>query len=112
MQHYGFADFLKKVEDLDHVEVLRVANDRCIQVENFSFGRKGAVDRRESGSLEFINKLKGLLSWLHHGRRPNGISEYDFQLIKPLAERLVEKGQLNLLALDEFEVLSQAGGRN
>lgn len=102
MQPYDFEKFIVQIKELSLHEMIFTANERCTRLEGASFGRKGAVKRRQDGSMEFVEKLKGLLFWLGNGIKPYGLDEYDFQLLKPLCVNLVAKKQLKPEALETF----------
>jgi len=102
MNPYDFSTFLEKIKDLDWHEMIKVANDRCESVERASSGVRGAPKRRQEGSVEFAHDLKGLLFWLGNGIKPHGLSEGQFQMLRPLCVNLIAKNQLKPEALEVF----------
>lgn len=102
MNLYDFSTFLEKIKDLDRHEMIRVANEHCRILEEASFGVKGAVKRRQEGSVEFVAKLKELLFWLGNGIKPHSLREDEFQRLRPLCVNLIAKNQLKPEALEVF----------
>ena len=100
---YNFKDFLQAVQNDDLFEVVKKAEEACYWAEAQSYRVKGAVKRRQMGSIKFAEQLKGLLFFLKNGIEPMGLSNHDFLAIRPLAEKLVAKGQLKPEILHLFE---------
>lgn len=101
---YDFDKFLEEIKDLDWHTIIPLAETKCISLERGSYGVKGAVKRRELGSTELVEKIKGLLFWLQNGMKPAGLSETDFQKLRPLCLNLIEKKQLKPEAIKIFEL--------
>ena len=89
--------------DKDLPEILREVRQMGGNLERSSSGVKGAVERRKQGVAAFVRQLGGLGWLLENCKRPSGLDEWDFQLIRPLCEKLVEKQQLPPAILDLFE---------
>lgn len=102
MNPYDFSKFLEEIKELDLHQMIKIANTRCRSLENASFGVKGAVKRRQEGSVEFVANLKELLFWLGNGIKPHGLTEGEFQMLRPLCVNLIAKNQLKPEALEVF----------
>jgi len=61
-QMYEIHTFIERTKDKDFYEIMKEAGNEIYRAECGSFGVKGAVKKRELGSLEYANNLKGLLS--------------------------------------------------
>ena len=99
---YSLKRFLTEIEDLDYSEMITQAEAQVRWVESISYGRPGAVEARKQGSPEYAERIKSFLFWLRFGTRPAGIDNEEFALYRPVADALVEKGQLNPEILDLF----------
>lgn len=99
---YNFGDFIEEVKDLDLPEIRRIADQKCQQLENLSWGIKGAVERRAQGSAALVEKVKGLLFWLNTGIKPAGLTDDEFILLEKVCIKLIEKGQMSPEALGAF----------
>ncbi len=102
MNSYDFSKFLDEIKDLDLYEMIKMASERCRILEEASFGVKGAVKRRQEGSVEFIANIKELLFWLGNGIKPAGLSDVEFQKFRPLCMNLIAKKQFKPEALVVF----------
>ena len=102
---YDFDAFIQRVKMLNYDEIIIKASAACSGAENASFDRPGAVQARESGSLDFVSRLKDLLFFLRSGALPNSLS-MDCRVYKEIAELLVAKGQFKKEILDLFKTRS------
>ena len=57
---------------------------------------------RPVGSSDYAEFLRALVVFLQSGDMPNNISDDDFQLLLPLAQHLVDRGDLSPYILDLF----------
>jgi len=57
---------------------------------------------RPAGSSDYAEFLRALVVFLQSGDMPNNISDDDFQLLLPLAQHLVDRGDLNPDILELF----------
>jgi hypothetical protein len=104
MISYGFSfqEFISNVINDDYYKIIKKAEQEANDAEKGSFSAKGAVKRRDNGSIRYSQQLGGLLFWLHSGTRPFELSEGDFLSLKPICEKLIEKKQLNPETLELF----------
>lgn len=102
MELYSLRDFLEQIQDLDWHEIITAANAKCASLERSSYGVKGAIKKRESGSIDLAEKIKGLLFWLQNGIKPVGLTESEFQMLRSICIKLIEKKQLRREALNIF----------
>jgi hypothetical protein len=52
---------------------------------------------------DYINSAREVLFFLQSGVKPSGLTSFEFNKIKPMVEKLVEKGNLKKEILDYFE---------
>lgn len=100
---YSFSEFLKSIEDLDFLQAALRTEQELSSVHIVRYKGKDARMRGEHPSLKYEDKLKGLLFWFHSCVKPATLSDSDFQLIRPLCEKLVAKNQLKSSALTPFD---------
>lgn len=98
---YDIQTFIRRNEDKDLLEMIDAANREVIAAEAGSVGVKGAIAKREAGSLKYAGDLKELLFFLRNGIKPFGAGDSLFCSFKPLCEKLVNKNQFKpeILAL-------------
>lgn len=84
MEYPSKKTFIKSIQDLDYLLMLKHAVDEGTAAERAS---------RQSRNLEYSAFLGGVAFWLQNGMRPHGLSREDSLLLRPLAEELIRKGQ-------------------
>ena len=62
----------------------------------------GAPTNRAAGSGDHVRFLRALVFFLQSGDMPNNISSDEFQILLPLAQHLVDRGDLNPDVLELF----------
>jgi limonene-1,2-epoxide hydrolase len=97
---FKIREFLKAVEDLDYDQIIKTAQRECREVENISYGVKGAVKARSMGSTDYAYELKKFIHFIAHEVHENGPAD---PLYLPVCESLVRRGQLKPLVLDMFK---------
>ncbi|HPM78889.1 MAG TPA: hypothetical protein PK961_17505 [bacterium] len=100
---YNFYEFVDSLMDLDRLEIINKAEWEGKNADRLSYNVKGAVQRREDGIVEYSRKIGGLIFFLRNEIKPASMEEDDFQALRPLCEKLVEKKQLSKDVLDMFE---------
>jgi hypothetical protein len=90
---YSIARFLSSIRDENYEEMIRSADSAVQNVESRSYGVKGAPRARQQGSVEYAMALKRFLNFMGTGNRPGGITDWEFQLYRPICEALVQKGR-------------------
>jgi len=66
-------------------------------------GVKGIDKQYRDQAVKHRELLGGFLFFLRYGRKPAGISDWDFQSFRPAIDKLAEKGQLKSTILSLFE---------
>ena len=102
---YDICEFIERIKDKNYPEIILEAQDEVYRAENGSFGVKGAVAKRNSGSIEYASDLKGLIFFLGNGIKPFGVSDSVFYSFKPICENLVNKKQFKPEILNLFNYL-------
>jgi hypothetical protein len=77
-------------------------------LQHLSFQKAFAVTRdavmaHRFGDPTYATFLTGLSFWFHCGIRPAAISTEEFLLLRPLAERWIQRGELRPSVLAEFD---------
>lgn len=101
---YSLADFLVSIEDLEFIEAYGKTSEEHRSIEPLArreLRKKGAL--QEYRIISYERKLRDLLFWFNSCVKPAGLSDSEFQLIKPLCVKLVEKGNLKETALAAFD---------
>jgi len=98
---YNFSKFLDRIRDLELAEMLKEADDELYGVSYPSKPRGHKLASATSGqkdvqghALKYMNSLRGfhfLFGTTAGTIKPEGVDNHDFQLIKPIAERLVSE---------------------
>ena len=83
-------------------EIVREALDEIRETESRSPLVSGAPANRAAGSSNHVRFLRALVFFLQSGDMPNNISSDDFQLLRPLAQHLVDRGDLEPDILELF----------
>jgi hypothetical protein len=84
-----FAKFLQTAKGKNRAEVLQLA-----QRERYPYAVAGKTIEARRPKIDYEALLGGLLFFLRYGMKPLGISEWDFQLFRPLCEDLVQNKHL------------------
>jgi hypothetical protein len=107
MSDFNFKEFLDGIEDLDFFQAAQRAEHELHFVEPLARRQFRKRDiQRDTRPIRYSDQLSGLLFWFHSAMKPAGLSEQEFQLIRSLCERLVQKGQLKKEALLAFKIES------
>lgn len=100
---FNFRNFLQSIKDEDLPVIIKKAENEAYNAESGSYGVKGAKEKREGGSINYVRQLNGLLFLLRHGAKPSGLSADEFQSLKPICKNLVEKKQFKITILEIFD---------
>jgi hypothetical protein len=81
-------------------------------LQDLSFQKAFAVTRdaimaHRFGDPAYATFLSGLSFWFHCGIRPAAITAEEFLLLRPLAERWIERRELRSSVLAEFDEVEQ-----
>lgn len=106
--------FIEAVEGKEQSEIIRMAEAEVRAVEHFPLGQKpkskdGAMEvrkwkNRKEAIQEYGNFVGAFLFFMRtRGIPPASISDEDFKLFRPVFEKLVERGQLPVEAMNCFE---------
>ncbi len=101
--HYDKNRFLDRVSDLSLGEILEAAAKEARNVESELYNVKGAKARRDEGGGEYARFLKGVLFFLSRRIPPDGLSDDEFGMLRPLCENVVKKGAMNPDVLELFD---------
>jgi len=100
---YDFRRFITAIEDYDLKCDMIIRTIREVEnVNRISYCSSGALKARSMGSERYLEQLKQFSFWLQNQIKPNGVSNGDFQLYRDVAEKLIEKGELNESVLEMF----------
>ena len=103
-KNFSFPNFLGSIEELDFAEAFRKTS-----VEIQSIKPLANRELRKQTTLQNYNVIKyekqlnGLAFWFHTCTKPADLSDTEFQLIKPLCIKLIEKGNFKATAISAFE---------
>lgn len=100
---YSISEFLNSVIDDDFEVVFMKAEAECRQAERNSYGVRGAVKARQMGSTQYVDSLRAFIFFLNSGMRSGTISDWEFQLYRPICEALVHKGQFKAEVMNVFK---------
>ena len=95
--------FIETVKSMDYPDIIRHANDECAKLEAAHRRIKGRRARGQSGLMSHVDFLKGFLFFIQGHGRPHGLSDHEFQKIRPVVQALVDKGQFKDEVLNWFK---------
>jgi hypothetical protein len=96
-----FDDFLQTVMNMDFVQMHHMVQREGQAAQN----RLIHATKRHPAPLGlrgYEEALRGMSFWLYSGRRPDGMAASDFEKLRPICQRLIDKGQLKPTALAVF----------
>ena len=93
-----FNSFVKAVIERDLESIIATAREEKLE---------GMKMRRPLG--RYIEVLNGLAYLLQQGARPFAVHQHEFAAMRPIIERLVEKGQLGPEILRLFQEVKSSG---
>ena len=105
--------FIEAVENKDYVEIIRMAEQEANAADNLPYGRKPKVKdspmeaqawkNRKWAIQEYSKFLRDFLFFMRNPTiKPDGISDRDFQSLRPVCENLVKRGQLKPEVMNFF----------
>ena len=83
-------------------DIVNEAREEISRAESSSRLVIDGPDNRAEGSSDHVRFLRALVFFLQSGDMPNNVSEDDFQLLLPLAQHLVDSGDLEPDILELF----------
>ena len=106
--HLRFERLIKRLGALDYPNAVKEAD-----AEARSYAPRPHQRRPKSASVREANRdydrlVDGLLFWLYHGIKPDGLNNHEFQMIRPLCETFVAKGQCTPETLTLFGARAKA----
>ncbi len=112
MAYHNFAEFLKSVEGKPFLPDAH----RFVEAEHRraeAAARRGGRGRtpRDYAAETYERQLRGVLFYFYSGRKADGLYSEEFALLRPLAQRWVEMGQLKSEAMAEFDRNDEALAR-
>lgn len=76
---YNMKEFIESVKDKNYFDVIYLTNHEATESERLSYRKHEAPALNEHLS-EYVNTLKGLILFMRHGIRAEGVSKGDFEL--------------------------------
>ncbi len=99
-------DFVESVIErgLSLDEIVLEVREEIDLTESISYGTKGVPDNRVAGSGEYVRFLRALVFFLECElkAKPARLSDDEFQILLPLAQHLVDRGDLKPDILELF----------
>jgi len=105
--------FIEAVQEKEWPEIIRMAREEYMKVKSFRLGQKPKLKEKPMEAQKWKNKKRAMqeygkfveafLSFVRNGDMPIGISDWDFQLFRPVCQELVEKGQFKAEVMKLFE---------
>jgi hypothetical protein len=92
---------------MDYIDMVAAGEREAILIDRVLFPGRGinGLSNQDLNEAAAYRKLKGaFLFFLKNGIKPYDISESDFQSFRPIAEKLVSKGQVKKTVLNLFEM--------
>jgi hypothetical protein len=100
---FKIGEFLKAVEDMDYDQIIKTAQRECRQVEDLSYGVKGAVKARQMGSTDYALELKQFIHFIAVEVHSEALPRKENPLYLPVCESLVRRKQLDHRVLEIFK---------
>jgi hypothetical protein len=99
--NFDVADFLKKIENISWIEMIKAAESELKSLPSFD-----AIDFKGSryALSEYDNFLGAFIFLLRNSVKPATIRESDFELTKPVIQKLVDKGNLKAEVLNIYNL--------
>jgi hypothetical protein len=98
------SQFIEVIKDKDYPEIIHSAHQELQEVKNLPWSGKGVDKAKRESITDYIGFLEGFLFFMNgSGIKPSSISNSDFQLLRPMCERLVQKGQFKPEVMTLFE---------
>lgn len=108
---YSINELLEQIKDMDWPAMRDAVSKEGREAERRSEKGIGADEAVRRGSREYARILRGLAFFLQGGGKPAGVSDSEFQLFRPVCERLVEKGQFKPETLELFGEQEEPGSQ-
>ena len=107
--------FIEAVQEREFREIIRMAEGEDREVKSFRLGKKPKLKEspmevqkwknRKYSMKEYDKFVGAFLFFMRDGVRPDNISDWDFQLFRPVCQKLVEKGQFRAEVMKLFDNL-------
>jgi len=95
------AEFTEAVKEKDYPEIIRLAEQELREARNLPW--RGVDKGKRECIIAYGTFLRSFLFFMRgSGIRPSSLSDEDFQLLRPVCERLVQKGQFIPEIIDFF----------
>ena len=101
-KQYNFVDFIEQVKDMDYHDIMKYGDREVARMESMSNSNSGAENNMDMESTTYSEQIKKFLLFMNQGRKPEGVSAYDFRLYRIVVEYLVAKGQMKPEAIEIF----------
>ncbi len=100
MNPYDFKRFLKRMAGKDRNSIIAEASEIVEGIRDGAYGRPGAVRDRRLGAVEFAEKVGEFLFIVRTETRPAMATPEDLRKYRPVAERLVVRGEMRPSVVD------------
>jgi hypothetical protein len=101
---YNIDEFIERIKDMDWHDMVPEVCREGEQARRRSEKGKAAAEAVRQGSLKYAALLGGFAFFLQNSSKPAGLTDAEFQLFRPVCEKLVQKGQLKPEALELFDI--------
>lgn len=92
---YSIKKIVDKYLDTDWIKIINGLNKEIATIMQFS--------KQSKDDIEYIKASKEILFLLQYGTKPNGLDKNEMELIKPLTQNLINKGQLKNEIISVFD---------
>ena len=99
---YKFDDFMRSIMELNFEEMFAAIDRECQNVERSMTGR-GGPQARADGGAQYVAGLKRIANFFHTGIVPPACNLGERGFCREIARRLVAKGKLKAVVLDQFQ---------
>lgn len=97
-----FRSFLDRVKDEDAVRIISAARYESASALASAKRTRSKAPDRSRAYRGYDRLLGGFLFFMQHGVKPDGLSQDEFLMLRPVVESLVKRGQLKPEALSQF----------
>jgi len=102
--NYNFEKFLEVMRDKNLPEIQLLASTEAREAERLSSSSSKGIEKATKMRIGYYSKRVGEFAFfMKSGIKPGGIDERDFELYRPICEKLVENGQFKPDILNRFE---------
>ena len=100
---YSFEKFLNSVKEKSQLEIYDATIQEYHRLEKQLINKQKREQARQTGIDLYMKKLKGLMFFILNHHKPDSLSNYEFQLLKPLVQRFIDEKLYKPEAIKIFE---------